>query len=144
MHSKKLYWVNILKLYNTAEIDDRELIPIKVSYQEDKSLAIEWSFPSAECQELSTGVWIRVFEKDTYENNETFFNIPNECLTRQSDAASVVLPSSDQQAHDSECSFNINKLIECRSYIVELALDYDSFRGTFQSSEVIIPPKVKT
>ena len=124
------------------ETDKAEASP-RVSYQEDDSLAIEWSFPSADCQLLSTGVWIRVFESEQNETDESFLYIPNDCQTRKGDVASVVLTSGDQEEQGSQCSFSIPKLIACGTYTVELAVDYDSLQGRIQSSQVIITPKVK-
>jgi len=113
-----------------------------VSYQEDNSLAIEWSFPSADCQLLSTGVWIRVFESEQKGTEGSFLYIANDCQTRNGDVPSVVLPTGDQEEQESQCSFKIPKLIECELYTVDLAVAYDSFQGRMLSSQVIVPPKL--
>lgn len=129
-------------------LKSNEFGPVTASFTErDESLEIEWSLPSTECIQFSTGVWIRVFKSsDAHKlNPETSLFIPHTCLiTSSTNSFSFNLPpaTSFNNTNDS-CRFFLNrKLIKCLTYIIEVIPNYQSFRGSTLRIEIVIPPKV--
>ena len=121
--------------------------------EENKSIEIEWSPPSAGCIEFVTRLWIRVYESGTDPAFKPYLSIPRKCLTSKlhpsgREALSIILTSSNSSSldsstkNDSECNLLIDILIDCRSYQVEVIPDFQSLRGKSIQAEVIIPPTV--
>ena len=133
---------------------EKEINPsgsIKASLDTNKSIEIEWSPLSAECNDYNSGVWIRVFESGTLSSEENYFSVPRKCLKDQYNTTfSLVVhsPSStksdDEQFEESDCYFKLkNILIECRAYTIEVVPNYDSLKGRPLIIEIVIPSTVE-
>ena len=109
---------------------------VRVTYQKDRSLAIDWTSPSDECQKLSTGLWIGISESNRDATIAPLLHIPEECLeARNSGGISIVLDSAEGRK-DSTCRVSIARLLECRSYTIEVSADYDSLQGRVHRVQV--------
>lgn len=122
---------------------------LRQQQNEEKIVAIDWSPPSANCIEFSTGLWIRVYESGTNPILESYLKILRKCLKFkhypfERAALSVLLPSSSnssyQNSTDDECNFSIKPLMDCLSYQVEVVPDYQSLQGKSIRTEIVIYP----
>ena len=125
---------------------------LNVTVDNEGLLKVDWSLPSDECHDYNTGAWLEVIDTHTNKSITNQF-IPDDCQTRNESSLSVIVHSNslnnatdfavvqDQQS----CRFIIpDELEECKVYSVQIVPEYDSLRGHSQSTEVIIPLKVKS
>ena len=113
--------------------------------ESEKSIEINWSPASADCIQVISGFWIRLYESGTDPSSKPYLSIPRKCLKPKQhlsgrEALSILLPSSNSS--DAECNFVIQTLVICRSYQVEVVPDYQSLRGKTNKAEIIVPPTV--
>lgn len=122
----------------------------------EKAIEIEWSPPLSSCMEFLTDLWIRVFESDTLDQtNEPYLIIPKKCLKSKKhvsgrESVYIILPSSNDasvarlNSTDDGChNFSI-QIIDCHSYQVKVIPNYQSHRGKFIRTEIIIFPSKVT
>ena len=110
---------------------------------------MHWSLPSDECHDYNTGAWLEV--TDTHDGSSlTSQFIPEDCQTRNESSLSITVQTKNNasdsisQNQQPPCQIIIpRELEECKVYSVQIVPEYDSVRGQLQSTDVIIPPKVR-
>ncbi|XP_045028206.1 uncharacterized protein LOC116935922 isoform X2 [Daphnia magna] len=111
-------------------------------------LKIEWSVPSAECVKVSSGVRIKIYESaDGYKVPlEAPIFVPQKCIKKIAKtwhSINLASPFSSSTSRGKACAFSLTKnLTQCRSYIVEVVINYQSLAGKAMQTELVIPPKL--
>ena len=101
-------------------------------------MSVQLALPSVSCKKLITGIWIRIFESGLSVTGQPYLKIPTKCFVFKDNNVSIALPSLKRKS----CFFSIPELVQCRSYTVQVIPNYDSFRGRFFETKIVIPPKV--
>ena len=116
------------------------------SLQKDGSILVQWS--SKECFKYLTGVWVRVFdselhesENSTYESNEPYTLIPKSCIQKSPKSNSLLTLTLSSFQEGNSCNFPL-KLMECKVYTIELVPNYSSLKGRVWKSNITTPPLV--
>ena len=139
----------VIVVITISETDINPSGNVKASLSEDYSLEIEWTPLSSECFKFSSGIWVRVFllSGDKHpQSEETYLDVPKECLNTRSNASFTFLLHSSQNVTNERntCYFELkDNLIECRSYTIEIVPNYQSLKGKPMFTEIVVPSMVE-